>query len=36
MQVSRGGLVLHLPEQHGDCCPGSTRFNEDPKPENKA
>jgi catechol 2,3-dioxygenase-like lactoylglutathione lyase family enzyme len=24
MQVSRGGLVLHLSEHHGDCCPGST------------
>jgi catechol 2,3-dioxygenase-like lactoylglutathione lyase family enzyme len=26
MQVSRGGLVLHLSEHHGDCCPGSTAF----------
>ena len=26
MQVSRGGLVLHLSEHHGDCCPGSTVF----------
>jgi catechol 2,3-dioxygenase-like lactoylglutathione lyase family enzyme len=22
MQVSRGDLVLHLSEHHGDCCPG--------------
>ena len=26
MQVSRGNLVLHLSEHHGDCCPGSTVF----------
>jgi len=26
MQVSRGGLVLHLSEHHGDACPGSTVF----------
>lgn len=26
MQVSRPGLVLHLTEHHGDCCPGSTVF----------
>ena len=26
MQVSRGGLVLHLSEHHGDCCPGSSVF----------
>jgi len=26
MQVSRGGLVLHLTEHHGDCTPGSTVF----------
>ena len=26
MQVSRGGLVLHLTEHHGDACPGSTVF----------
>ena len=26
MQVSRDGLVLHLSEHHGDCCPGSTVF----------
>ena len=23
MQVSRGDLVLHLSEHHGDCCPGA-------------
>src|SRR3989442_12188398 len=26
MQISRGDLVLHLSEHHGDCCPGSTTF----------
>jgi uncharacterized glyoxalase superfamily protein PhnB len=26
MQVSRAGLILHLSEHHGDCCPGSTVF----------
>jgi len=26
LQVSRGGLVLHLTEHHGDCTPGSTVF----------
>jgi|SRR5262245_42092762 len=26
MQISRGGLVLHLSEHHGDACPGSTVF----------
>ncbi len=26
MQVSRGGLTLHLSEHYGDCCPGSTVF----------
>lgn len=26
MQVSRDGMVLHLTEHHGDCCPGSTVF----------
>lgn len=26
MQVSRGGLTLHLSEHHGDACPGSTVF----------
>jgi uncharacterized glyoxalase superfamily protein PhnB len=26
LQVSRAGLVLHLSEHHGDCCPGSTVF----------
>jgi catechol 2,3-dioxygenase-like lactoylglutathione lyase family enzyme len=26
MQVSLGGVVLHLSEHHGDACPGSTVF----------
>ena len=26
MQVSRGDLVLHLTEHHGDCCPGAAVF----------
>lgn len=26
MQISRAGLMLHLSEHHGDCCPGSTVF----------
>lgn len=26
MQVSRGGLVFHLTEHHGDACPGSAVF----------
>ena len=26
MQVSRDGIVLHLSEHYGDCCPGSTAF----------
>jgi catechol 2,3-dioxygenase-like lactoylglutathione lyase family enzyme len=26
LQLSRGKLVLHLTEHHGDCCPGSTVF----------
>jgi uncharacterized glyoxalase superfamily protein PhnB len=26
MQISCGGLVLHLSEHHGDACPGSTVF----------
>jgi len=26
MQISRGDLVIHLTEHHGDCCPGSTAF----------
>jgi uncharacterized glyoxalase superfamily protein PhnB len=26
MQVSRGGLTLHLTGHHGDCCPGTTVF----------
>ena len=28
LQVSRGALVLHLTEHHGDCCPGSTVYVE--------
>jgi catechol 2,3-dioxygenase-like lactoylglutathione lyase family enzyme len=28
IQVSRGRLVLHLSEHHGDACPGSTVFVE--------
>ncbi|WP_026212341.1 glyoxalase superfamily protein [Longispora albida] len=28
MQVSRGGLVLHLSEHHGDATPGSTAYVE--------
>ena len=28
MQVSRGGLALHLSEHHGDCCPGGAVFVE--------
>jgi hypothetical protein len=28
MQVSRDGLVLHLTEHHGDCCPGAAVFVE--------
>jgi catechol 2,3-dioxygenase-like lactoylglutathione lyase family enzyme len=24
MQMSRGTMLLHLTEHHGDCCPGST------------
>lgn len=28
MQVSRGALVLHLSEHHGDCCPGARIFIE--------
>lgn len=28
MQVSRGGLSLHLTEHHGDCTPGSAVFIE--------
>lgn len=27
MQVSRAGLVLHLTEHHGDCCPTSHSQN---------
>ena len=26
MQVSRGPMVLHLSEHHGDACPGSTTY----------
>ena len=26
MQVSRGNLTLHLSEDHGDCCAGSTVY----------
>jgi catechol 2,3-dioxygenase-like lactoylglutathione lyase family enzyme len=26
IQISRDGLMLHLSEHHGDCCPGSTAF----------
>ena len=26
MQIQRDGIVLHLSEHHGDCCPGSTVF----------
>lgn len=26
MQVSRGGLLLHLSEHHGDACPGSVLY----------
>ncbi len=26
MQISRGDLVLHLSEHHGDCCPGAKVF----------
>jgi uncharacterized glyoxalase superfamily protein PhnB len=28
MQVSKGNLVLHLSEHHGDCCPGAKIFIE--------
>lgn len=28
VQVGRDGLVLHLTEHHGDCCPGSSVFVE--------
>jgi catechol 2,3-dioxygenase-like lactoylglutathione lyase family enzyme len=28
MQISRGSLILHLTEHHGDCCPGATVFVE--------
>jgi len=26
IEISRDGMVLHLSEHHGDCCPGSTVF----------
>ena len=26
IEVSRGGMTLHLSEHHRDCCPGSTVF----------
>jgi len=26
LQISKSGLILHLTEHHGDCCPGSTVF----------
>ena len=26
LQISKGDLILHLTEHHGDCCPGSTVF----------
>ncbi len=26
MQVSRGGLIFHLSQHHGDCCPGAAVF----------
>jgi hypothetical protein len=26
LQVSRAGMLLHLTEHHGDCCPGCTVF----------
>ncbi|MBA3857846.1 MAG: glyoxalase/bleomycin resistance/extradiol dioxygenase family protein [Cyanobacteria bacterium PR.3.49] len=26
MQISRGGLILHLSEHFGDCCPGARVF----------
>ena len=26
LQISKAGLILHLTEHHGDCCPGSTVF----------
>ena len=28
VQISRAGLVLHLSEHQGDCCPGSAVFVE--------
>ncbi len=26
MQISRGGLIIHLSEHYADCCPGSRIF----------
>lgn len=26
LQISRGGLIIHLSEHYGDCCPGSRLF----------
>ncbi len=26
LQVSRGGVIFHLTEHHGDCCPGAIIF----------
>ena len=26
LQVSRGGMVFHLSEHHGDCCPGAKAY----------
>lgn len=26
LQISRGGLVIHLTEHYGDCCPGARIF----------
>jgi uncharacterized glyoxalase superfamily protein PhnB len=26
VQISRGGLIIHLSEHYGDCCPGSRIF----------
>lgn len=28
MQISKEGIVLHLSEHHGDCCPGAKVFIE--------
>ena len=29
MQIARGDLVLHLNQQHGDCCPGAAVYAQD-------